>query len=50
MRRNKAKYIGKLLKDYLRRESLDSPLNEQRLLSAWPQVISEAMEAYTTNL
>ena len=50
MRRNKAEPIGKLLQDYLRRESLDSPLNEQRLLCAWPEVIGEAMAAYTTNL
>lgn len=50
MRRNKAESIGKLLQDYLRRESLDSPLNEQRLISAWPEVIGEAMAAYTNNL
>ena len=50
MRRNKAESIGKLLQDYLRRECLDSPLNEQRLISAWPEVIGKAMAAYTNNL
>lgn len=50
MRRNKAESIGKLLQEYLRRESLESPLNEQRLINAWPQVIGEAMAAYTREI
>ena len=50
MRRNKAEPIGKLLQEYLRQESLDSPLNEQRLIHAWPEVIGEAMAAYTREI
>lgn len=50
MRRNKAESIGKLLQEYLRRESLESPLNEQRLINAWPQVIGEAMASYTREI
>ena len=32
MKRNDAEQIGKLIQQYLRQESLESPLNEQRLL------------------
>ena len=31
MKRNDAEQIGKLIQQYLRQESLESPLNEQRL-------------------
>ena len=35
MKRNDAEPIGKLIQKYLRQESLESPLNEQRLLDSW---------------
>ena len=44
-----AEQIGKLIQQYLRQESLESPLNEQRLLDAWPQVLGPAA-SYTSNL
>lgn len=47
--RNDAEQIGKLIQQFLRRESLESPLNEQRLLDAWPQVLGPAA-SYTSNL
>ena len=43
MKRNDAEQIGKLIQQYLRQESLESPLNEQRLLDAWPQVLGPAV-------
>ena len=49
MKRNDAEQIGKLIQQYLRQESLESPLNEQRLLDAWPQVLGPAA-SYTRNL
>ena len=33
MKRNDAEQIGKLIQQFLRQESLESPLNEQRLLN-----------------
>ena len=39
MKRNDAEQIGKLIQQYLRQESLESPLNEQRLLDARRQAI-----------
>lgn len=49
MKRNNAEPIGKLIQQFLRQESLESPLNEQRLLDAWPQVLGP-MATYTTEL
>lgn len=50
MKRNKAEPIGKLIQQFLRQESLESPLNEQRLLDAWPQMLGPAIASYTSNL
>ena len=49
MKRNDAEPIGKLIQQFLRQESLESPLNEQRLLDAWPQILGPAAN-YTSNL
>ena len=43
MKRNDAEQIGKLIQQFLRQESLESPLN------AWPQVLGPAA-AYTSKL
>lgn len=50
MKRNNAEPIGKLIQQFLRQESLESPLNEQRLLDAWPQVLGPAIASYTKEL
>ena len=49
MKRNDAEQIGKLIRNFLRQESLESPLNERRLIHAWPQVLGPAA-SYTSNL
>lgn len=49
MKRNDAEQIGKLVQQFLRQESLESPLNEQRLLDAWSQVLGPAAN-YTRDL
>ena len=49
MKRNDAEQIGKLIQQFLRQESLESPLNEQRLLDAWPEILGPAA-TYTSNL
>lgn len=49
MKRNDAEPIGKLIQRFLRQESLETPLNEQRLLDAWPKVLGPAA-TYTSNL
>ena len=34
MKRNDAEQIGKLIRSFLRQESLESPLNERRLINS----------------
>lgn len=50
MRRSKTEPIGKLIREYLRQESLESPLNERRLIDAWPEVLGPNIAAYTKQL
>ena len=50
MKRNEAEHIGDLIRQFLRQESLESPLNEQRLLSAWPEVLGPTIASYTRDL
>lgn len=49
MKKNDAEPIGNLIRQYLRQESLESPLNQQRLLDAWHRVLGPA-SVYTGNL
>lgn len=49
-RRNSAEPIGDILRRFLRQESLESPLNEQRLLDLWPKVLGPTMSRYTRNI
>lgn len=50
MRRSQATPIGQLIREYLRQESLETPLNQTRLLSAWPEVMGPAIASYTREL
>lgn len=50
MKRNDAEQIGKLIRQYLRQESLEGPLNEHRLLSSWEEVLGPAVCSYTKEL
>ncbi len=50
MKRNNAEPIGKLIQSYLRQESLESPLNEHRLINAWSEVLGPAIASYTRDL
>lgn len=50
MKRNDAEQIGTLIRNFLRQESLESPLNEQRLINAWPEVLGPVIASYTSGL
>ena len=50
MKRNNAEPIGKLIQSYLRQESLESPLNEHRLINAWAEVLGPVIASYTRDL
>lgn len=50
MKRNNAEPIGKLIRAYLRQESLESPLNEHRLINAWTEVLGPTIASYTREI
>ena len=49
MRRNKAENITDLLQRFLRSEGLETPLNEVRIVNAWPEVVGHVIMRYTGN-
>ncbi len=50
MRRNEAASIGQLIRQFLRQESLETPLNECRLIRAWGEVLGPGIASYTRDL
>ena len=50
MKRNDAEQIGKLIRSFLRQESLESPLNERRLINSWAEVLGPVIASYTREL
>ena len=50
MRRRKSVSIGELLQQVLREEGLETPLMQQRLLAAWPEVAGQRLAQYTDRL
>ncbi len=47
MKRKNAEMFGTLLRQFLRSEGFETPLNERRLVAAWPEVMGEAIARYT---
>lgn len=50
MKRRESDSIGNLLRKYLRSEGLETPLNEQRLINAWPEIMGTLVSNYTDQL
>lgn len=50
MKRNNTEQIGEILRQFLRQEGLESPLNEYRLIESWKDVVGPAIARYTSNL
>lgn len=50
MERKNAESIGMLIRQYMRQQGLESPLNEYRLIQAWKEVMGPAIAAGTANL
>jgi Zn-ribbon-containing, possibly RNA-binding protein and truncated derivatives len=50
VKRNNAEQIGILIRNFLRQESLESPLNEQKLLRSWAEVLGPTIASYTKDL
>lgn len=47
MIRRKTRDIRSLINEFLRAEGLETPLNEYRLVQAWPDVVGTAIARYT---
>lgn len=50
MKRREAQDITQLLNLYLREEGLETPLNQHRLMAAWPEVAGRVVAKYTRDL
>ena len=50
MRRTNSEPIGDLLRQFLRQQGLESPLNEYRLIQGWTHVMGPIVARYTRNL
>ena len=50
MKRRDAQPIGELVRHFLRQESLESPLNERRLINAWAEVLGPTIASYTSEI
>lgn len=50
MKRNNTEQIGDVLRQFLRQQGLETPLNEYRLVDAWKDAVGPVIARYTTNL
>ena len=50
MRRTKEQPIGTLLRQYLRDEGLETPLNQYRLIQQWKEIMGEGIMQYTGDM
>ncbi len=50
MKRTNTEPIGDLLRQYLRQQGLESPLNEYRLIQGWSHVMGPIVARYTRDL
>ena len=47
MRRTNSEAVGDLIRQYLRQQGLESPLNEYRLIAGWEHVMGPIIARYT---
>ena len=50
MFRKEVKSIGELILKNLRAQGLETPLQQKRLIAAWPEVMGEMIAGYTQDL
>lgn len=48
MKRNNTEQVGDIIRQFLRQEGLESPLNEYRLIESWKDVVGPAIARYTS--
>lgn len=47
MQKTQAKQIGDIVQEYLKRENLDTALDEHRASALWPQIVGHGINRYT---
>lgn len=47
MKKTEAKTIGDIVQEYLKKENLDTALDEHRASALWPQVVGQGINRYT---
>ena len=50
MRRSNSESIGKVVREFLRQEGLETPLNQHRLINSWQEVMGQGIMNYTGQL
>ena len=50
MRRTNSEAVGDLIRQYLRQQGLEAPLNEHRLIQGWSHVMGPIVARYTREL
>ena len=50
MRRTNSEAVGDLIRQYLRQQGLEAPLNEYRLIQGWEHVMGPIIARYTKDL
>jgi len=50
MKHTETHAIGELLRQFIREEGLETPLNQHRLIQAWPEVVGPVVSKYTQEL
>lgn len=50
MKRTNSETVGELIRQYLRQQGLEAPLNEYRLIQGWTHVMGPVVARYTRDL
>ena len=50
MRKKNTELLSEVIRQVLKEQHLDAPLNEKRLIDAWPLVLGKNILQYTTDL
>lgn len=49
MKKTQAKTIGEIVQEYLKKENLDTALDEHRAGALWPQIVGQGINRYTVS-
>ena len=47
MRRSKAEQLGRIVRQFMRQEGLESPYNEYKLMNSWEEIMGQGIARFT---